>query len=144
MKRAIVVGSGAGGAAAARELAGQFDVTVLEAGQPFRPFAMRHATIARLKRAGLLFHPRLISLFFPALRIGKTAGGMFLVRGQALGGSTTVSTGNALRMDKPLQRYWRDAHAGMAHAIHVPGTVYHASALSSLGVDPQGPLRAMI
>ena len=54
------------------------------------------------------------------------------------------SGGNALRMDKPLQRYWRDAHAGMAHAIHVPGTVYHASALSSLGVDPQGPLRAMI
>ncbi|MGE2834746.1 acyl-CoA dehydrogenase family protein [Mycobacterium sp. SMC-4] len=52
--------------------------------------------------------------------------------------------GNAARMDKPLQRYWRDAHVGQAHAIHVPGTVYHASALSSLGVDPQGPLRAMI
>ena len=32
------------------------------------------------------------------------------------------SGGNALRMDKPLQRYWRDAHAGLAHAIHVPGT----------------------
>jgi 3-hydroxy-9,10-secoandrosta-1,3,5(10)-triene-9,17-dione monooxygenase len=54
------------------------------------------------------------------------------------------SGGNALRMDTPLQRYWRDAHAGLNHAIHVPGTVYHASALSSLGVDPQGPLRAMI
>ncbi|MEZ0359755.1 hydroxylase [Mycobacterium sp. ENV421] len=54
------------------------------------------------------------------------------------------SGGNAMRMDKPLQRYWRDAHTGMAHAIHVPGTVYHASALSSFGVDPQGPLRAMI
>ncbi len=54
------------------------------------------------------------------------------------------SGGNAMRMDKPLQRYWRDAHTGLAHAIHVPGTVYHASALSSLGVDPQGPLRAMI
>jgi len=54
------------------------------------------------------------------------------------------SGGNAMRMDKPLQRYWRDAHAGMAHAIHVPGTVFHASALSSFGVDPQGPLRAMI
>ena len=54
------------------------------------------------------------------------------------------SGGNAMRIDKPLQRYWRDAHAGMAHAIHVPGTVFHASALSSLGVDPQGPLRAMI
>ncbi|WP_135452182.1 acyl-CoA dehydrogenase family protein [Mycobacterium sp. DL99] len=52
--------------------------------------------------------------------------------------------GNAARMDKPLQRYWRDVHVGQAHAIHVPGTVYHASALSSLGVDPQDPLRAMI
>ena len=54
------------------------------------------------------------------------------------------SGGNALRMDKPLQRYWRDAHAGLAHAIHVPGTAFHASALSSFGVDPQGPLRALI
>lgn len=54
------------------------------------------------------------------------------------------SGGNALRMDQPLQRYWRDAHAGVAHAIHVPGTTYHASALSSLGIQPQGPLRAMI
>lgn len=54
------------------------------------------------------------------------------------------SGGNALRMDKPLQRYWRDAHAGVAHAIHTPGTIYHASALSSLGVDPQGALRGMI
>jgi 3-hydroxy-9,10-secoandrosta-1,3,5(10)-triene-9,17-dione monooxygenase len=54
------------------------------------------------------------------------------------------SGGNAMRMDKPLQRYWRDAHTGLAHAIHVPGTTFHASALSSFGVDPQGPLRAMI
>jgi alkylation response protein AidB-like acyl-CoA dehydrogenase len=54
------------------------------------------------------------------------------------------SGGNALRMDKPLQRYWRDAHAGLAHAIHVPGTTYHASALSQLGVEPEGPLRLLI
>ncbi len=43
--------------------------------------------------------------------------------------------GNALRMDKPMQRFWRDAHAGLHHAIHVPGTVYHAATLSGLGVD---------
>jgi alkylation response protein AidB-like acyl-CoA dehydrogenase len=54
------------------------------------------------------------------------------------------SGGNALRMDKPLQRFWRDAHAGLAHAIHIPGTPYHASALSSFGVDPEGALRALI
>lgn len=54
------------------------------------------------------------------------------------------SGGNAMRLDKPLQRYWRDAHTGLAHAIHVPSTVFHASALSSLGIEPQGPLRSMI
>lgn len=52
--------------------------------------------------------------------------------------------GGALRMDKPMQRYWRDAQAGLHHAIHAPGTVYHASSLSRLGADPQGPLRMMI
>jgi alkylation response protein AidB-like acyl-CoA dehydrogenase len=55
------------------------------------------------------------------------------------------SGGNASRMDKPLQRYWRDVHVGQMHAIHVPGTTYHASSLSSLGVEPpMGPLRALI
>ncbi|NDZ95957.1 hydroxylase [Streptomyces sp. SID6673] len=54
------------------------------------------------------------------------------------------SGGNALRMDKPLQRFWRDAHAGLNHAIHVPSTVYHASALSSLGIEPPEQLQKMI
>ncbi|WP_280305568.1 acyl-CoA dehydrogenase family protein [Nocardia neocaledoniensis] len=54
------------------------------------------------------------------------------------------SGGNAMRMDKPLQRFWRDAHVGLAHAIHVPSTVYHASALSSLGIEPADNLRSMI
>ncbi|MFB7874660.1 acyl-CoA dehydrogenase family protein [Nocardia sp. NPDC056064] len=54
------------------------------------------------------------------------------------------SGGNAMRTDKPLQRYWRDAHVGLAHAIHVPSTVYHASALSSLGLEPADHLRSMI
>jgi 3-hydroxy-9,10-secoandrosta-1,3,5(10)-triene-9,17-dione monooxygenase len=54
------------------------------------------------------------------------------------------SGGNALRMDKPLQRFWRDAHAGLNHAIHVPSTVYHASSLSSLDVEPPEPLQKMI
>ncbi|MCD2112897.1 hydroxylase [Rhodococcus rhodochrous] len=55
------------------------------------------------------------------------------------------SGGNALRVDNPLQRFWRDAHAGLHHAIHVTSTTYHASAMASLGVDvPDGPLRVMI
>ena len=54
------------------------------------------------------------------------------------------SGGNALRMDNPLQRFWRDAHAGLNHAIHVPGTVYHAASLTALGAEPAEPLRKMI
>lgn len=55
------------------------------------------------------------------------------------------SGGNGMRMSNPIQRFWRDAHMGMVHAIHVPGSVFHASALSSLGVDPpEGPMRSMI
>ncbi|MFE9831338.1 acyl-CoA dehydrogenase family protein [Streptomyces halstedii] len=55
------------------------------------------------------------------------------------------SGGNAMRMDNPIQRFWRDAHTGLTHAIHVPGAVFHASALTEIGVEPpQGPMRSMI
>jgi 3-hydroxy-9,10-secoandrosta-1,3,5(10)-triene-9,17-dione monooxygenase len=55
------------------------------------------------------------------------------------------SGGNGLRMDHPLQRFWRDAHMGLAHAIHVPGSILHVSALGQVGVEPPpGPMRAMI
>src|SRR6201986_4809859 len=54
------------------------------------------------------------------------------------------SGGNAMRMNNPIQRYWRDAPTRLAHAVHSPGSPFHASALSSLGVEPAGSLRAMI
>ncbi|GAB2843685.1 acyl-CoA dehydrogenase family protein [Actinocorallia aurea] len=55
------------------------------------------------------------------------------------------SGGNALRADNPIQRFWRDAHMGLAHAIHVPGSVYHVSALTDLDIEPPlGPIRSMI
>ncbi|WP_214400841.1 acyl-CoA dehydrogenase family protein [Pseudonocardia lacus] len=46
------------------------------------------------------------------------------------------SGGNALRLDKPMQRFWRDSHAGLHHAIHVPGPAYHLAALVGMGVEP--------
>lgn len=55
------------------------------------------------------------------------------------------SGGNGMRMSNPIQRFWRDAHMGMVHAIHVPGSVFHASALTNLDVEPPaGPMRSMI
>jgi hypothetical protein len=43
-----------------------------------------------------------------------------------------------------MQRFWRDAHVGLQHAIHTPGSIYHATALTSMGLEPEGPLRALI
>lgn len=55
------------------------------------------------------------------------------------------SGGNGLRMDNPIQRFWRDGHMGMVHAIHVPGSVFHASALTDIDVmPPAGPMLSMI
>ncbi|HSA95015.1 MAG TPA: choline dehydrogenase, partial [Acidobacteriota bacterium] len=103
MRTAIVVGSGAGGATVAKELQGRFDVLVLEAGREFRPFAVSLAVPERLKRLGLLFDERLIRLLFPAMKVQNTPRGMVLVRGIGTGGTTTLATGNALRLDAGLK-----------------------------------------
>jgi 3-hydroxy-9,10-secoandrosta-1,3,5(10)-triene-9,17-dione monooxygenase len=54
------------------------------------------------------------------------------------------SGGNAARKKNPLQRFWRDAHVGLGHAIHTPGTIYHSTALTTMGIDAPPRLRAMI
>lgn len=103
MATAIVVGSGAGGAAAAKELQGRFDVLVLEAGREFRPFSLSLAVPERLKRLGLLFDERHIRALFPAMKVQRTRRGMVLVRGLGTGGTTTIATANALRLDQGLR-----------------------------------------
>jgi ferredoxin len=102
MKRAIVIGSGAGGATAAKELQGTFDVTVLEAGGEFRPLSLSLPTIEKLKRMHLLFDEREMGLGFPPLQIRKTPD-MVLVNAIGTGGTTTVCCGNGVRMDRDLQ-----------------------------------------
>jgi choline dehydrogenase-like flavoprotein len=102
MKKALVVGSGAGGATAAKELQGAFDVTVLEAGREFRPLSLSLSVLAKGKRLGLFFDEREIQALFPAFRIRKTED-MVLINGKGLGGTTTVATANALRLDRDLK-----------------------------------------
>ncbi|MCE7980032.1 MAG: GMC family oxidoreductase [Caldilinea sp. CFX5] len=113
MKQAIVVGSGAGGATVAKALQGDFAVTVLEAGNAFQPFAWELSKLEWLKERGLLLDERMIQLLFPAMRIRKTPD-MILVNGQGLGGTTTICTGNGLRMDQDLQALGIDLDAEFA------------------------------
>jgi len=103
MRHAIVVGTGAGGATAARELQGKFDVTMVEAGGEFRPLSMSLPVIEQMKRRGLLRDERLIRLLFPPMIAMRTRERMVLVKGVGLGGTTTIATGNGIRADGALK-----------------------------------------
>lgn len=153
-RTAIVVGSGAGGATAAKELQGDFDVLVLEAGGEFRPFAMSLAVPEKLKRLGLLFDERHIRLLFPSMKVQRTGRGLVLVRGIGTGGTTPLATANALRLDQGLKAVGVDLDAefdelGREVPVSVPpmerwnGTTRRLyEAFEELGLEPR-PLPKM-
>jgi len=103
MKKAIVIGSGAGGAMVAKMLSDQFEVTVLEEGRTFHPLAFPLDKLALFRKTGLYFDERLIQLLLPNMRIDK-ADEMVMVYGRGLGGTTTLATGNAVRADEGLKK----------------------------------------
>lgn len=43
--------------------------------------------------------------------------------------------GHAMRLDNPIQRFWRDAHTGLAHASNVADPVYAVYGLNLYGHD---------
>lgn len=125
MKTAIVVGSGAGGATVAKELQGAYQVTVLEEGRAFRRSALEWKTIERLRRSGLLVDERLLRLVFPTIRVRKTPD-MVLVKGVGTGGTTTIATGNGMRLDADLRALGIDLDPEFdAIAREVPTTTGH-------------------
>jgi choline dehydrogenase-like flavoprotein len=146
-KRAIVVGSGAGGATAAKELQGAFDVTVLEAGTDFRRVTLERPSIERLRRSRLLVDPRLLRLVYPPIRIRRTPD-MLLVNGAGTGGTTTMATGNGIRMDQDLRALGLDLDREFTEITQeIPITTAHQRrwhpttrrlfrAFEELGLDP--------
>jgi choline dehydrogenase-like flavoprotein len=126
MKKAIVVGSGAGGATVAKELQGRFEVTILEAGEEFRPLSLSLPLLEKLRKTGLFFDEREIQAIFPAMRIRKTAKKMILVNGVGTGGTTTLATGNALRQDQDLKAMGIDLDVEFEELLReIPITVEH-------------------
>ena len=101
-KTAIVIGTGAGGAMIAKELQKKYQVTILEAGEEFRPFPLSVRKMAKLRAGGLFFDERMIRLLLPNMLVEKTPD-MVMVRGIGLGGTTTLATGNAVRYDGALK-----------------------------------------
>lgn len=148
MPKAIVVGAGAGGAAAALELQGRFQVTVLEDGAAYQPLHMSLATINRLKHSGLVFAARQIQVFYPAMRIDSLPD-MVLVHGRGAGGSTTLSCGNGLLLDTDLRAIGIDIsaeHAKLQRLVPITTNTRHLwreptkqlySVCADMGLDPQ-------
>ncbi len=149
MKRAVVVGSGAGGAMAARELQGAFSVTILEEGRAFRPFHHDLDTLDRLRATRLFVDERMIQALFPPMRVSRVGDRMVLVRGSCTGGTTALATANALRCDDALRELGLDLDEeflsleeelvpSTAHARSWrPATRRLFSACHELGLEPQ-------
>lgn len=128
MRKVLVVGSGAGGATVARELQGDFDVTVLEAGNAFQPFSFPLSLLEQVRKWGLFFDCRQIQWVFPTMQIRKTSEEMVLVNGIGTGGTTPIATGNAFRLDGELKRMGIDLDKEFEQlAQEVPLSTSHQS-----------------
>lgn len=148
MKKVIVIGSGAGGAMAARMLSKDFDVTVLEAGGEFKPLALPLDKLAKFRWTGLYFDERLIQLLLPSMRIDRQKE-MVMVYGKGVGGTTTLATGNAVRADDGLKRIGIDLDEEFEELYReLPITTDHQrywspvtkrtfQVMQEMGMDPQ-------
>jgi choline dehydrogenase-like flavoprotein len=107
--KAIVVGSGAGGATATRELINNgFEVLILEAGQSFKPFSRRLSWAEPLRRLGLLGGEKNLKYLFPPMNLQRSSPELVLVRGITTGGSTVLTCGNLVRADRGLKEIGLD------------------------------------
>ena len=107
--KAIVVGSGAGGATAARELSHKgFDVLILEAGGEFKPFTRRLSLFEPLRKMGLTRNEGNFSRLIPAYDSVRSSKDLILFRGLTTGGSTVLTCGNIIRAEHGLKEIGLD------------------------------------
>ncbi|HXX86998.1 MAG TPA: FAD-dependent oxidoreductase [Candidatus Acidoferrum sp.] len=110
--KAIVVGSGAGGAVAARELAQNgFEVTILEAGKQFSPLSHKVSWLSSLRGSWFIKDENSINHVFPQYRVTRTSQDLVVFRGVTEGGCTSVSCGNMVRAENGLKEIGLDLSA---------------------------------
>jgi choline dehydrogenase-like flavoprotein len=107
--KAIVVGSGAGGAFAARELAQNgYEVTILEAGKPFSPLTHKVSWLSSLRGSFLLKDENSIKRVFPHYDVTRASLDLAIFRGVTEGGCTSISCGNIVRAENGLKEIGLD------------------------------------
>jgi ferredoxin len=108
-KKVVIVGSGAGGLTAARELVNNgFDVKIIEAGSYFSPLNRGFQIAYPLSRVGLLGSEKSITRFFPHMKTKRASKDLVVISGRTFGGSTTISCGNIARTDQGLKEIGLD------------------------------------
>ena len=101
--KAIVVGTGAGGATAARELANKgFEVLMLEAGHPFNPLTHKVSWLSPLRGTSLLGNENSIKRIFPHYQTTRSGKDLEIFFGVTEGGCTAISCGNMVRAERGL------------------------------------------
>ena len=107
--KAIVVGSGAGGAFAARELAKNgYEVTILEAGKPFSPLTHKVSWLSSLRGSFLLKDENSIKRVFPHYAVSRASQDLAIFRGVTEGGCTSIACGNMVRAENGLKEIGLD------------------------------------
>ena len=107
--KAIVVGSGAGGAVAARELAKNgYEVTILEAGKPFNPLTHKVSWLSSLRGSFLLKDEKSIKRVFPHYAVSRASEDLAIFRGVTEGGCTSIACGNMVRAENGLKEIGLD------------------------------------
>lgn len=110
--KAIVVGSGAGGATAARKLAESgYDVTILEAGKPFSPLTHKVSWLSALRGSFILKDESSIKRVFPHYAVTRGCRELAVFRGVTEGGCTSISCGNMVRAENGLNEIGLDLSA---------------------------------
>ncbi len=107
--KAIVVGSGAGGAITAKELAQNgFEVTILEAGKPFNPLSHKVSWLSSLRGSWLLKDENSLKRVFPHYAVTRAGKDLVIFRGVTEGGCTSIACGNMVRAERGLKEIGLD------------------------------------
>lgn len=107
--KAVVVGSGVGGATAARKLAENgYEVVILEAGKPFRPLTHKVSWLSSLRGSFLIKDENAIKHVFPHYAVTRGSSDLVIFRGITEGGCTSISCGNMVRAENGLKEIGLD------------------------------------
>jgi choline dehydrogenase-like flavoprotein len=107
--KAIVVGSGPGGATATRKLAqAGFDVVLLEAGKPFRPLTHKISWLSSFRGSFLIKDESSIRRVFPHYQTHRPSGDLAIFVGVTEGGCSSIACGCMVRAERGLKEIGLD------------------------------------